>query len=116
MQSCRPRQCHAAIMMLRAAVFAVAVSAAAGTLSPEAEVTVGAVRVQALSDTLIRVEPKGPMGFEDNTTFMVVSRDWTGVPLTKGPSTGGVTTVSTSKVSITIDQSKYTPPVRWTVR
>lgn len=50
------------------------------------------------------------MGFEDNTTFMVVSRDWAGVPLTKGATTAGVTTLSTSKVTITIDQSKYVPP------
>jgi hypothetical protein len=71
---------------------------------------VGNVRVQALSDTLIRIEPKGPIGFESNTTFMVVSRDWAGVPLTKGSTAGGVTTLTTSKVSITIDQSKFVPP------
>ena len=35
------------------------------------------------------------MGFEDNTTFMVVSRDWQGVPLTKkGATTAGVTTIT----------------------
>jgi hypothetical protein len=51
------------------------------------------------------------MGFEDNTTFMVVSRDWQGVPLTKkGATTAGVTTLETSKLTIKIDQSGYTPP------
>ena len=33
-------------------------------------VTVGGFRIQALSPTLLRVEPKGPAGFEDRTTFM----------------------------------------------
>ena len=65
-------------MLLQTAVLATLAVSVEGTLRPEAEVTVGAVRVQALSDTLLRIEPRGPMGFEDNTTFMVVSRDWTG--------------------------------------
>ena len=29
------------------------------------------VRVTAISATLVRIEPKGPAGFEDRTTFMV---------------------------------------------
>ena len=65
-------------MLLQTAVLATLAVSVEGTLRPEAEVTVGAVRVQALSDTLLRIEPRGPMSFEDNTTFMVVSRDWTG--------------------------------------
>ena len=65
-------------MLFQTAVLATLAVSVEGTLRPEAEVTVGAVRVQALSDTLLRIEPRGPMGFEDNTTFMVVSRDWTG--------------------------------------
>jgi hypothetical protein len=32
------------------------------------------VRVTALSATLIRIEPVGPNGFEDNATFMVRNR------------------------------------------
>lgn len=38
-------------------------------------VVVGNVRVTALSDTLVRIEPRGPKGFEDRTTFSVVGRD-----------------------------------------
>ena len=38
-------------------------------------VVVGDVRVTALSSTLIRVEPRGPNGFEDRSTFHVVGRD-----------------------------------------
>eukprot|EP01052_Picozoa_sp_SAG31_P025602 SAG31_NODE_2253_length_6075_cov_2.406459_2_plen_859_part_00 len=46
-------------------------------------VTLGNVRVQALSPTLLRVEPKGPHGFEDRTTFMVTSREWEGINISK---------------------------------
>ena len=45
------------------------------------EAVIGNLRVQTLSPTLIRVEPKGPMGFEDRPTFMVVDRSWIGVPI-----------------------------------
>lgn len=34
-------------------------------------IVVGDIRVTGLSPTLIRVEPKGPSGWEDRTTFMV---------------------------------------------
>jgi alpha-glucosidase (family GH31 glycosyl hydrolase) len=36
----------------------------------------GNVRVQLLSDSLVRLEMKGPQGFEDRKTFHVVNRDW----------------------------------------
>ncbi|MFA7368490.1 MAG: TIM-barrel domain-containing protein [Kiritimatiellales bacterium] len=45
------------------------------------ESIVGNIRVQALSPTLVRIEQKGPKGFEDRTTLTVVNRDWPGVPL-----------------------------------
>jgi hypothetical protein len=98
-------------MVLRAAGAAVmaALLPATVALSPSAEVTVGAVRVQALSDTLLRIEPRGPRGFEDNTTFMVVSRDWAGVPLTKVKSAGDTTTLATAQVIVTVEQPS-TPP------
>ncbi len=41
----------------------------------------GNVRVQALSPTLVRIEQKGPQGFEDRKTLTVVNRDWAGVPV-----------------------------------
>ena len=40
----------------------------------EWEAVVGGVRVQALSPTLLRVEPIGPHGYENRTTFMVANR------------------------------------------
>jgi alpha-glucosidase (family GH31 glycosyl hydrolase) len=36
------------------------------------------IRVQVLSDSLVRIEFKGPRGFEDRKTFHVVNRDWPG--------------------------------------
>ncbi len=47
-----------------------------------AELTVGDMRIQALSETLIRIEQRGPKGFEDRATFTVVSRDWPGDTIT----------------------------------
>jgi hypothetical protein len=41
-------------------------------------IVVGNVRVQLLSDSLVRIELKGAGGFEDRKTFHIVSRDWPG--------------------------------------
>ena len=45
--------------------------------APENFVT-GNVRVQLLSDTLLRIELKGSEGFENRDTFHIVNRDWPG--------------------------------------
>jgi hypothetical protein len=42
------------------------------------EAVVGDIRVQVLSDNLIRIEQRGPKGFEDRNTFTVVDRNWSG--------------------------------------
>ena len=59
--------------------------AAAGTLGYDpavSETVIGNLRVQALSPTLVRVERRGPLGFEDRNTFTVVNRSvWAGVPI-----------------------------------
>ena len=39
---------------------------------------VGQVRVQCLSPALVRLEVRGPNGFENRNTFHIVSRDWPG--------------------------------------
>lgn len=41
-------------------------------------VIVGNVRVQWLSDSLVRLEWKGPEGFENRKTFHIVNRNWPG--------------------------------------
>ena len=38
------------------------------------EAVFGNIRIQALSPTVLRVEPRGPQGFENRSTFMVTSR------------------------------------------
>ena len=56
------------------------------------------VRVSALSPRLVRIEAKGPQGFVDNSTFMVVNRAFhsDSVTLTaKNESSDSVTIVST---------------------
>ena len=57
--------------MLHTAVFLASASSFA-QLPSSAEVVVGDVRVQAYSPTLLRVEPRGPLGFENRSTFFVV--------------------------------------------
>ena len=59
---------------------AAAYSFPADEQKPSAAVVVGEVRVSALSPSLIRIEPKGPAGFEDRETLMVQSRDFAGDP------------------------------------
>ena len=63
-------------------------------------IIVGDVRVQALSSTLVRVEPKGPRGFEDRTTFMVVNRSFPGLAITKKAVTAAGTLLSTTAYDV----------------
>ncbi len=55
------------------------VASATTTQEKVYSVIVGKVRVQLLSDSLVRLELKGPKGFEDRATFHIVNRDWPGV-------------------------------------
>lgn len=50
----------------------------------------GDLRIQFLSPTLVRIEQKGPKGFEDRKTFTVVERDWSGSKATRSTSNGMV--------------------------
>jgi hypothetical protein len=45
-------------------------------------VIAGKIRVQLLSDSLVRIEGQGAEGFEDRQTFHVVNRDWPGTAFT----------------------------------
>jgi hypothetical protein len=42
------------------------------------EAIMGTIRIQALTENLIRIEQRGPKGFEDRNTFTVVNRNWPG--------------------------------------
>lgn len=85
-------------------------------LISDAEIIVGNVRVQALSDTLVRIEPKGPKGFENRTTFMVIDRDsWAGIKITKEASVKVgdatiITTLATASYKVILTQGPPTPP------
>ena len=63
-----------ALGLLVAASLARRNGAAASALSPTNQAVVGDVRVSALSQSLVRVEIKGPKGFEDRATMNVVGR------------------------------------------
>ena len=52
---------------------------------------IGNIRVQILSPTLIRLEEKGPKGFEDRKTFHISNRDnWEGTEVTREDADGSV--------------------------
>ena len=76
--------------------------AVAGALCPACETVVGGLRVQALSPTLVRVEPKGPRGFEDRATFVAVNRSFGGVAIVSAHTTANGTNVSTSHYSVLV--------------
>jgi len=65
------------------------------------ESIVGDIRVQALSPTLVRIEQKGPQGFEDRRTLTVIDRDWEGAPMKAEKKNGQVLLTSpTFQVSV----------------
>ncbi len=58
--------------------------------APAQSVVVGNVRVQLLSDSLVRLEWKGAGGFEDRQTFHIVNRDWPGTSFTLQTNSGAI--------------------------
>jgi len=70
-----------ALALLQPAILAVAAPAS---------VIVGEVRVQLLSDSLVRMETKGAEGFEDRKTFHVAGRNWPGTDFTAVTNSGWV--------------------------
>jgi hypothetical protein len=84
-------------LVFRAAVLAVFIlyHAFAAGAAPE-NVMVGNVRVQPLSDSLVRIELKGPDGFEDRNTFHIVNRDWQGTKFLVQTNSGFVEIITTN--------------------
>jgi hypothetical protein len=74
------------------------------------EITFGRIRVQALSETLLRVEPQGPRGFYDNTSFMVVNRAFDGIDIQQINQTGDEAWFSTESYNIYVQARPVTPP------
>lgn len=76
--------------------------------SPDYEFIVGDIRVQTLSETLVRIELKGPLGFEDRTTYHIIGRDkYAGLPATK-TNINGKTRIETSKYRVEIPDNANT--------
>mmetsp|Transcript_4775 Transcript_4775/g.10527 ORF Transcript_4775/g.10527 Transcript_4775/m.10527 type:complete len:818 (+) Transcript_4775:39-2492(+) len=70
--------------MRHGSLIAVLLSWTAGAIA-DTEVVLhdGTLRVQALSPTLLRVEPRGPHGFEDRPTFAILNRSFPGIRIWK---------------------------------
>ncbi len=63
-------------------------------------IIIGDVRVQLLSDSLVRIENKGPKGFEDRDSYIVTNRDcWYTVEYTQ-LSVGNETIISTEYYNV----------------
>jgi len=65
-----------------AAVMALPIFQASAATQLHNSVVVGKVRAQLLSDSLVRLELRGPEGFENRPTFHVLERKWPGVSFT----------------------------------
>ncbi|MCB0275229.1 MAG: DUF5110 domain-containing protein [Calditrichaeota bacterium] len=70
----------------------------------EGETVVGNIRVQSLSPHLIRIEQKGPAGFEDRQTFTVVERTWAGEKI-RVEKRGAETVLKTANWEISLPQN-----------
>ncbi len=82
-----PRPITTAAWPAVVAVFLRAVTLA-GQTTPG--IVIGQVRVQLLSDSLVRLEQKGPAGFDDRLTFHIVDRDWPGASFTTNADRSGL--------------------------
>src|SRR5690348_1375061 len=75
------------------------------TAKPEApDIIVGKVRVQLLSDSLVRLELRGPEGFENRATFHVLNRDWPGTAFTTNSDAADVV-IRTANYTVHISQT-----------
>jgi len=74
----------------------------AGAVPPD--MVVGNVRVQLLSDSLVRLELKGPAGFENRITFHVLNRDWPGTTFTTNADVGAVV-IHTADYTVRVPQN-----------
>jgi PA14 domain/Glycosyl hydrolases family 31 TIM-barrel domain/Domain of unknown function (DUF5110) len=92
--------CLYGIAVLLSVLFAAAGSAAA---APDG-VLIGNVRVQLLSDSLVRLELRGPEGFENRITFHVVNRDWPGTPFTTNSDAGEII-IHTENYTVRVPQN-----------
>jgi hypothetical protein len=92
---------------IKALTIGLAVVGCIGIISPKLlaidAVVVGSVRVQLLSDSLVRLELKGAEGFEDRNTFHVVNRNWPGTAFASNVISGEVV-LTTKNYSVHMPQ------------
>jgi hypothetical protein len=88
---------------LLALLTAMTFSAKAGARDTTPDVVAGKVRVELLSGSLVRLELKGPEGFENRDTFHVVNRDWPGTAFTTNLN-GGDVVIQTANYSVRIPE------------
>jgi hypothetical protein len=70
-------------------------------LAGQNDVIVGNVRVQILSGSLVRLELKGPEGFEDRKTFHIVNRIWPGTQFTLSTN-GNAAEIKTANFTVAV--------------
>ena len=97
-----PRTIAAGLWLLLATVTLSAKTGTPDTKPPG--VIVGDVRVELLSDSLVRLEVKGPEGFENRNTFHIVNRDWPGTAFTTNISAGEAV-IQTANYSVRVPQN-----------
>ncbi|RPI03643.1 MAG: DUF5110 domain-containing protein [Ignavibacteriae bacterium] len=73
-------------------------------LAQSSEVIAGSLRVQSLTENLIRIEQQGPNGFENRITFTVIDRNWHGESISAEESPDH-STFTTSKFKIEIPKN-----------
>ena len=73
----------------------------ASAMAATTSFTFNSVRVQVLSPTLVRIEAKGPKGFEDRPSLRILKRDWPSVAATVSVS-GTNSVVTTADWTLTI--------------
>lgn len=67
-------------------------------------IIIGDIRVQVLSSNLVRLEVKGPKGFEDRDTYFIANRSWSGAAYTR-TAAGGYEFIQTSQFIVKIPVS-----------
>lgn len=76
--------------------------------TPESElpsyVIVGDMRIQLLSDSLVRLEKEGPKGFENRSSFTVQKRSWDKIDFTQS-SENGYVVIETQKYKVYVPES-----------
>ncbi|AQQ09813.1 Alpha-xylosidase [Sedimentisphaera cyanobacteriorum] len=86
-----------------ASILIIGAIAAVCSAAPKSFIT-GDVRIQPLSETLVRMEVRGPKGFEDRPTFHIQNRDIGGAEAEKSAENGNII-VKTPAYSVHIPQN-----------